>query len=308
MKMTCKFLRLTALFISLLFTVSLFAQTVSENPMLLGKITKDSLMQNPYNEWFNDGYRSYTTNRDVLAQLLKADTKDISINIFLGTWCSDSHREIPRFLKILDEMGMPSDKISMVAVSNKSGAIKQSPTGEEKGINIFRAPTMIISKNGKEINRIVEFPVYSLENDLLTILSDCTYSPNYHSYPIIADWLANGTLIDKNVSTDGLAEQLRYKIKNISEITAVASVLESQNKIQEASVLCNIAYTLYPDNSNYYPLYIRISEKNREYDDAIFLIKKSLSKTTDLKEIESLLDLHDKIKLELSQTNRDADR
>ena len=88
----------------------------------------------------------------------------------------------------------------------------------------------------------------------------------------------------------------------------MASVLESQNKIQEASVLCNIAYTLYPDNSNYYPFYIRICEKNREYDDAIFLIKKSLSKTIDLKEIESLLDLYDKIKLELIRVDRDSDR
>ena len=308
MKMTCKFLRLKALFISLLFTVSLFAQTVNESRLLLGKITKDSLVQEPYNKWFSDSYKSYVTNRDVLAQLLKTDIKDISINIFLGTWCSDSHREIPRFLKILDEIGMPSDRVSMVAVSNKLGAIKQSPTGEEKDRNIFRVPTMIISKNGKEKNRIVEFPVYSLEKDLLTILSDYTYLPNYHSYPIITDWLANGTLVDKNVSTDGLAEQLRSKIKGISEIIAVASVLESQDKIQEASVLCNIAYALYPDNSNYYPFYIRICEKNREYNDAIFLIKKSLLKTTDLQEIDSLLDLYDKIKLAITQTDRDASR
>jgi hypothetical protein len=41
-------------------------------------------------------------------------------------------------------------------------------------------PTIIVEQKGAEIGRIIEFPVTSLEKDLLTILRKEKYQPNYH--------------------------------------------------------------------------------------------------------------------------------
>ena len=51
---------------------------------------------------------------------------------------------------------------------------------EEAGRNIVRVPTIIVEQKGAEIGRIIEFPVTSLEKDLLTILRKEKYQPNYH--------------------------------------------------------------------------------------------------------------------------------
>ena len=51
----------------------------------------------------------------------------------MGTWCGDSKREVPRFYKILDEMGVKEQDIQLYNLDNRGDAYKQSPGGEEKG-------------------------------------------------------------------------------------------------------------------------------------------------------------------------------
>ena len=85
----------------------------------------------------------------------------------MGTWCEDSHREVPRFFKILEAVGHPESKLTMIAVNRK----KEAPNGEEGPLNIQRVPTIIVQKYGKEIGRIIESPSTGyLERDLLEIL------------------------------------------------------------------------------------------------------------------------------------------
>jgi len=64
-------------------------------------------------------------------------------------------------------------------LDRRKGKVKNSPTGEERGLNIIRVPTMLFYKNGKEVNRIVESPIESLEEDMAQILSGQPYTPNY---------------------------------------------------------------------------------------------------------------------------------
>ncbi len=284
------------LFIVLLsFPLLLFAQTEQKAPMLLGKITKEDLKQSPYNEWFDKGYQEYKPNQEIINQLKKLNVKDYTFTIFLGTWCSDSHREVPHMIKILEEAGISSDKISLIAVNRGGKVHKQSPNHEEKGLSIFRVPTLIVSKNGKEVNRIVEFPVCSLEKDLLAILSGMTYTSNYRSYPYIIKWIEDGSLSDKNVDPRGLAGQIRSVTNKPGEIIAVASVLSAQDKKQEASMLCRIAYELFPDYANY-DWYAQVFTENEEYDDALFMLKKALIKTTEWEKMEEILKQYDSLK------------
>jgi hypothetical protein len=84
-------------------------------------------------------------------------------------------------LKILDASGIKENQITLVMVSNEADMYKQSPQHEEKGKNIIRVPTFIISEGMTEIGRIVESPKQSLEKDLMLILERKEYVPNYAS-------------------------------------------------------------------------------------------------------------------------------
>jgi hypothetical protein len=53
------------------------------------------------------------------------------------------------------------------------------PDGSATDSGIEYVPTFIFSKNGKEINRIVEFPIFSLEKDMLDILQGKDYKNAY---------------------------------------------------------------------------------------------------------------------------------
>jgi hypothetical protein len=103
-----------------------------------------------------------------------------SVTIFMGTWCGDSKREVPRVLKMLDCCGFPMNDLTLVMVGNSDSLYKKSPQHEEVGKNIVRVPTIIVDQKNAEIGRIIESPIASLEKDLLTILRKEKYQPNYH--------------------------------------------------------------------------------------------------------------------------------
>lgn len=148
------------------------------NDMLLGKCTRAALLQAPFGDWFKPNYDSYVVD-SFTCNFIRPLLAGKSITIFLGTWCGDSKREVPRVLKMLDCCGFPVNNLTLVMVSNKDSLYKKSPQHEEAGKNIVRVPTIIIEQKGAEIGRIIEFPVTSLEKDLLSILRKEKFQPNY---------------------------------------------------------------------------------------------------------------------------------
>lgn len=145
---------------------------------LLGKINLDGLQTNPYQTWFTSNYEAYAVDES-LVKVFKSPLADYDIKLFLGTWCGDSKREVPRFIKILKAANFPMENLEIIALDRRKGHVKTSPTGEEKGLNIIKVPTMIFFKKGKEINRIVESPIESLEEDMALIAKQQPYTPNY---------------------------------------------------------------------------------------------------------------------------------
>ena len=85
----------------------------------------------------------------------------------MGTWCPDSRREVPRFMRILDVWKFHLTKVTFIGVDNA----KLSPVGEYEKLKIQRVPTFIIYKNNIEAGRIIENPVTSLEQDMVNILT-----------------------------------------------------------------------------------------------------------------------------------------
>ena len=60
--------------------------------------------------------------------------------------------------------------------------IKTVPEGYEKKYDILNIPTLIFMENGKENNRIVEFPVVNLLDDFSKILKKQPYKNAYADF------------------------------------------------------------------------------------------------------------------------------
>lgn len=145
---------------------------------LLGEIEPSNLEIGPYQDWYTQNYKNYVVDES-LVKLFKKKLKRHEVLLFLGTWCGDSKREVPRMLKILEVAKFPKEQLKIVALDRRKDNYKKGLRGEEKGWDIKRVPTLILLHHGKEVNRIVERPIDSLEEDLLAILSNSGYTPNY---------------------------------------------------------------------------------------------------------------------------------
>ncbi len=145
-----------------------------ESVMLLGKANRNGFQMDAFKDWFNTGYANYEVDSETVEKL-KPLLKDITITVFMGTWCEDSQRETPHFYKIIDETGFDESKLTLITVSEE----KTTPQGFEEGKNITNVPTIIFYKNDKELGRIVEYPIESLEKDMFAILSGNEYKHAY---------------------------------------------------------------------------------------------------------------------------------
>ena len=155
---------LFALSLSILFMV-VYSQEENQNDVV--KIFNEELFQDaPYSSWYNAEY-VYTPNAEIIIQL---STQNLNVEIFivLGTWCSDSQVQVPRFLKILDLIDYDKNKMTLVGVDQNLSL----PNYPIKNYNIEKVPTFIIYKNKVEVGRIIETPSTSLEEDLLNILKN----------------------------------------------------------------------------------------------------------------------------------------
>lgn len=278
------------LFIGFSFTAQ--AQPAAEKSKILyGACTKDSLLLEPFRQWFGTGYDAYHPNPDIITSLQKIKMDNISIEIFFGTWCGDSKREVPRFLKLLQAISFPDKKISLIAVGTGDSLVKQSPQHEEAGKGIFRVPTIIVYKNAVEINRINEFSVLSLEKDLLQILNNEPVMANYQSFATIKKWLANGTLLDENNNNAGLAGTLRTLVKNENELNSLGYLLLKQDKKKEALRIFQINYNLYPESANIVSSLGEGYFETGDYKKAVALLERALELNKVPADIKGILEI-----------------
>ncbi len=133
---------------------------------LLGDLPLAMLNNPPHSEWFHKGYADYQPDNGIMADLMATEKDDLTITIVLGTWCPDSRREVPRFIKMADLWGFPMNKIRFIGVDIN----KVAPLEDYTQLSIERVPTFIFYKNNIEKGRIIEVPVTSLEQDTRDIL------------------------------------------------------------------------------------------------------------------------------------------
>lgn len=154
----------------------MFEDPKTGKPMLLGEIAIEELQQEPFAEWYqmeSDGYEVDTELTNAIS-----NPGQYTYEVFLGTWCGDSRREVPRMEKIFSEMGIDMSNVLIVTLDRD----KISPNGEQEGKDIRYVPTLIVNKDNQEIGRIVESPsseTATLESDLFEISLGIPPVPNY---------------------------------------------------------------------------------------------------------------------------------
>lgn len=143
--------------IVLMLLTSCASSTVSSKNTLSGIISKESLLANE--PLFNEGYQAFTiTKKDNLK--VKGWPNNLHIDIYFGTWCHDSQREVPKLLSILDNNQNVSFKLISLDVE------KNAPQHLAKMHEIKYTPTFIIFLGKKEIGRIIERPTQNFIDDI----------------------------------------------------------------------------------------------------------------------------------------------
>jgi cyclophilin family peptidyl-prolyl cis-trans isomerase/HEAT repeat protein len=137
-------------------------------PLFIGPVTTEQLLQAvpEYAEKMND----YQPDQSVLEMMKSYAKTGDRIEVFLGTWCDDSLREVPKFLRVSRELLETHDlsiPVQLVAVDRD----KKLPVAELRRKALEKVPTFIYYRNKRELGRITEQPASLIEDDLLAIVA-----------------------------------------------------------------------------------------------------------------------------------------
>ncbi len=153
-----------------------------QGPLWLGEVTRHDILTR-FPGWQQE-YDAYQPDPERIADLAAVATP-VRVLCVLGTWCSDSQREVPRFWKLLDLAGNTHLSLQMLAVARRADAQAEQDLLASLGFtndirddhDVELVPTFIFSAGGEELGRIVESPEQSLEHDAVLILADLEESP-----------------------------------------------------------------------------------------------------------------------------------
>jgi dipeptidyl aminopeptidase/acylaminoacyl peptidase len=143
--------------------------------VVLGEVTREDIVSNLAG--WDAEYYSYVPDETILGDLA-GRLGGIEIVLVIGTWCSDSRREVPRLWKVLDSIGFSPDALKTFAVERakaaSEAALPQELVDWSKNVRDYYAikavESVIVYRDGVEIGRFVEAPAKSIEADLLGIL------------------------------------------------------------------------------------------------------------------------------------------
>jgi len=120
--------------------------------MLKGILFKEQVTQDTAFGWYAQNVKLTKPGVEAIAAIAaKADK--ISLIIFGGTWCEDTHQLLPKYLSLLEAAKFPDSRLTLVAVDRA----KTTFGNLHRQFNITNVPTCIVMKDGKEVGRITEF-------------------------------------------------------------------------------------------------------------------------------------------------------
>ena len=139
----------------------------SDTDILIGYCTRDSLQGALFGEQFRKEYGAYKPDDDMMNYILRVPEKlkGVRVTIVMGTWCSDSQQQVPRYFKLTDNLQIYGNT-TIICVDRK----KLAGNVSLGGMNIEKVPTFIFQRNGAELGRIIESPKISMERDFFDII------------------------------------------------------------------------------------------------------------------------------------------
>jgi len=111
---------------------------------------------------YQDRKNDYHADASVMEMMKTYVKPEDRVEVIMGTWCSDSLREVPKFLRIVDDlksqygMALP---VTFMAVDR----------AKQKPVKVEKVATFIYYRGGRELGRIVERPQGLFEDDLLAL-------------------------------------------------------------------------------------------------------------------------------------------
>lgn len=141
-------------------------------PDLTGTVNRSHLEQPTY-PWMEKGLgksRAKFKKRPITLRQIGRALPGTEIEVYFGSWCSDSHDHVPPFLALLDEVKTLTEvepaSVKLIALDRK----KSHPEYRNER-KIEKLPTFVFLRNGAEIGRIIETPKKSIVEDTLQIIS-----------------------------------------------------------------------------------------------------------------------------------------
>lgn len=130
---------------------------------LLGRIRAADLLR--IGEEWRPGSDGYAPAAEDLRRIASLDRPAI-LEVYLGTWCPDSRREVPRLMKILADAAPRGLRLRLYGIDRT----KTRPRRLVRRAALQRVPTLILKVDGLEVGRIVETPETTLEHDLALLV------------------------------------------------------------------------------------------------------------------------------------------
>lgn len=134
----------------------------------------EEIITGDYYAEMEEYYNDYEVDVDVIdaidhVELPVVDSADFRIEVYFGAWCGDSKEQLPYFKKIVEKSTLLQQAEMFYYGCDRDKKAGDIDISEAK---IEYVPTFIFILNNKEIGRIVESPLETLELDILKILKD----------------------------------------------------------------------------------------------------------------------------------------
>ena len=226
---------------------------------LLGKINRAAFSDTLYSLWFDANYENYQIDDSIISKPTTMAPEDIKIKIFMATWCGDTKRNMPRFLKVIDQLDIKASQIEYYAMDARRDNYKQTHGDFEKGMNIHRVPTFIIEHDNHEVGRIVEHPMNTLEMDLIQILNGYGSDPRYKAVDYINQLHEDQGLDYLIANKEDILAHINDNLRTISvgDLNTYGFVLLNSDRVDLATYVYELNTMLYEDEAMTYNNYAK---------------------------------------------------
>ena len=145
--------------------MSVFVSADNNNDdFALGVISESQLLSGF--DVFNERFQAFSIN-EAEQNIIAKWPETLQVEVYFGTWCHDSEREVPKLLKILKANQHITP--TLIALDYQ----KEDPQALAKESKIKYTPTIIIYRDKskkEELGRIIERPNKSLIEDINLLL------------------------------------------------------------------------------------------------------------------------------------------